>query len=287
MARRKKTSPFEDLIFIASRLPWWVSLLIALAAWLYLHSVATTPQATFTSHKEFSSALTGQLWQSSAMVLQFVIPGAFILGAIGSVLGRAKRRKLMEDVATATKPGKTLDGISWQQFEQLVGEAFRRQGFTVTETGGNGPDGGLDLILRKGSEKHLVQCKQWRSLKVGVAVIREFFGVMAAEGAVGGFVVTSGTFTDEAKTFASGRNIRLVEGAELNRWIAATRSTQTKPPTLTPTPIKPLQPQQTLAPSCPVCKSAMLKRIAKRGSNAGNEFWGCSQYPKCRGVVPV
>jgi len=38
-------------------------------------------------------------------------------------------------------------------------------------------------------------------------------------------------------------------------------------------------------PVCPVCSSAMVKRSAKRGANAGNEFWGCSKYPSCKGVV--
>jgi hypothetical protein len=56
MARRTKTSPFEDLIFIASRLPWWLSLLIALAAWLYFHSVAISPPPTVTDPKQFASA---------------------------------------------------------------------------------------------------------------------------------------------------------------------------------------------------------------------------------------
>ena len=37
--------------------------------------------------------------------------------------------------------------------------------------------------------------------------------------------------------------------------------------------------------SCPKCGSAMVQREAKRGANAGNTFWGCSTYPKCRGVV--
>lgn len=287
MARRKKTSPFEDLIFIASSLPWWVSLLIALAAGLYLHSVAISPPPTATDLKQFGSAIAGQMWRTFAIFLQYIIPVAFVFGAIGSVFGRVKRRKLMDDVATATKPGKTIDGISWQQFEQLVGEAFRRQGFTVTETGGNGPDGGIDLILHKDSEKHLVQCKQWRSIKVGVTVVREFFGVMAAEGAAGGFVVTSGTFTAEAKAFASGRNLRLVEGAELNRWIAATRNTPSQPLTINPVQLKSVQFHQESAPNCPVCRFTMQKRVAKRGTNVGNEFWGCSQYPKCRGVIPI
>jgi hypothetical protein len=38
-------------------------------------------------------------------------------------------------------------------------------------------------------------------------------------------------------------------------------------------------------PTCPVCSSPMVKRSAKRGTNAGNEFWGCSQYPRCKGIV--
>lgn len=38
---------------------------------------------------------------------------------------------------------------------------------------------------------------------------------------------------------------------------------------------------------CPVCSSPMVKRSAKRGANAGNEFWGCSRYPGCKGIVSV
>ncbi len=36
---------------------------------------------------------------------------------------------------------------------------------------------------------------------------------------------------------------------------------------------------------CPKCGSSMVLRTAKRGSNAGNDFWGCSKYPKCRGII--
>ena len=37
-------------------------------------------------------------------------------------------------------------------------------------------------------------------------------------------------------------------------------------------------------PACPVCASPMVSRIARHGVNAGNRFWGCSQYPHCRGT---
>src|SRR5437867_12974393 len=97
----------------------------------------------------------------------------------------------------------------------LVGEAFRLQRYAVMETGRSGPDGGVDLVLTKGGEKFLVQCKQWKAFKVGVDVVRELYGVMAARGATGGFVVTSGRFTDDATAFASGRNVKLVDGPKL------------------------------------------------------------------------
>jgi len=48
---------------------------------------------------------------------------------------------------------------------------------------------------------------------------------------------------------------------------------------------KPLKSQEEDTRSCPKCGSAMVKRVAKKGSNAGNEFWGCSTFPKCRAVV--
>lgn len=39
-------------------------------------------------------------------------------------------------------------------------------------------------------------------------------------------------------------------------------------------------------PSCPNCATSMVIRIAKRGSNAGNKFWGCSRFPNCKGTRP-
>jgi len=40
-------------------------------------------------------------------------------------------------------------------------------------------------------------------------------------------------------------------------------------------------------PPCPKCGKLMVLRTAKTGSNAGNQFWGCSAYPDCKGVVEV
>jgi len=39
--------------------------------------------------------------------------------------------------------------------------------------------------------------------------------------------------------------------------------------------------------SCPKCGGGMVLREVKKGQNSGNKFWGCSSFPKCRGVVNV
>lgn len=43
----------------------------------------------------------------------------------------------------------------------------------------------------------------------------------------------------------------------------------------------------TNSPACPACGAPMVRRRATRGTNAGSEFWGCSKYPQCRGIVNI
>lgn len=74
-------------------------------------------------------------------------------------------------------------------------------------------------MLRQGGDKFLVQCKQWKAFTVGVTVVRELYGVMAASGAAGGFVVTAGRFTEQATGFASGRNVTVIDGPRLQELI--------------------------------------------------------------------
>ncbi len=44
---------------------------------------------------------------------------------------------------------------------------------------------------------------------------------------------------------------------------------------------------QVAVPLCPKCSSVMVKRVARQGDNKGGEFWGCPNYPRCRGVRQV
>lgn len=38
---------------------------------------------------------------------------------------------------------------------------------------------------------------------------------------------------------------------------------------------------------CQKCGSEMVLRTARKGANAGNQFWGCANYPSCRSTAPV
>lgn len=286
MVRKKKSSLAADMMELVALLPWWAGVVLALVFYLLLHRVATQVVIAPLVSGQASTMVTQTLWKTLATVGQYLLPLLCLGGAAVSAIGRNKRRKLVA-LVSSSKAADALDGMSWQEFELLVGEAFRLQGYQVSDIGGGGADGGVDLVLRKSGDKFLVQCKQWKAFTVGVTVVRELYGVMAANGSAGGFVVTSGRFTDEANEFASGRNVKLIDGPRLFALITqakAARGVSTKAPTL-PRVLAPVQ--VVTQPPCPVCTNPMVMRTAKRGSAVGNEFWGCSDFPACRGTRQV
>jgi restriction system protein len=284
MARRTKSSSADDFIALISMLPWWGGLALAVLSYIVLHRLAASPAMVATRPDQIGQVVASSAWRGLAYLGQFVLPALCLLGALVSILGRKKRKGLVERVNSQTGVG-VLDDMSWREFEMLVGEGYRLQGYKVLEGDGKGADGGVDLRLRKGSEKYLVQCKQWKALKVGVQVVRELYGVMAAEGAAGGMVVTSGGFTAEAQAFAQGRNVQLVDGSALKVLLDQVRvagATDRSAPSASARPDSSAQ----LPPLCPLCQAAMTRRTARRGANAGNSFWGCSTYPTCKGTQP-
>lgn len=290
MAKRRNTSPAEDVMDLVAMLPWWAGIVLSVASYLLLHGVASQTVAPAAVPAQIGAMVTHTLWKTIATVGQYVLPILCMAGA-GMSAWRRKERNGLVNAAVQSEASDALDRMSWREFEMLVGEGFRLQGYQVVETGG-GADGGVDLVLRRSrdaaSEKFLVQCKQWRAFKVGVDVVRELYGVMAAKGAAGGFVVTSGQFTDAAVDFASGRNVTLIDGPKLHRLLRDAKAEVTR--STTRPAVKPAVPaiaEPLQALTCPVCAKPMARRTAKRGANAGGEFWGCTGYPTCRGTRPI
>ncbi|RYH52566.1 MAG: restriction endonuclease [Alcaligenaceae bacterium] len=288
MARRKKTSAAEDMIDLVALLPWYVGVALAIVGYWVLHRLAIAPVVAL-KPGDIGGAMSGALWRGVAGIGQYFLPMICLAGAAVSAWRRRTRRHLVESVTRSEAPG-MLDNMSWREFEMLVGESFRLQGYTVAENFEPGPDGGIDLTLRKDGETYLVQCKQWRAFKVGVPVVRELYGVMAAKGAAGGFVVTSGQFTAEAEAFAKGRNVQLLAGTKLERMLRQARGeVNALRPAAAAAPEYRSVPRTAdpLSPTCPKCSQQMTRRKATKGASAGREFWGCMAYPQCRGTRPV
>ncbi len=285
MARNKRTSIAEDLVNLVAKFPWWVGFALAIASYVYLHNFASSPTAKGVTTGQVATIASGSAARSMAKIGQYVLPAIFLLGAAVSGFRKFNQKRIHSAVAESDA-AHALDNMSWREFEILVGEAFRQQGYRVTETGGGGSDGGVDLELRKGSERFLVQCKQWKAHTVGVTIVRELYGVMAAKGAAGGYVVTSGRFTQDAKSFADGRNVQLVDGPALLDWIKGAKASIGERNIGQANPSLGIK-HMDASPPCPICAKSMIQRTAKRGNSAGTAFWGCSGYPACRGTRPI
>lgn len=272
MGRRRTSSGFDALI----GMPWPVGILVGMAGYSALRY--GIPWWFSRQDGVLAAGFAGPLGQVLAP-LAWVLLGLCWMAALLSFL-RARYRHRLLDTRT------TLESLAvggWRQFEQLVGEAFRRQGYTVEETGLGGPDGGIDLILGKDGRRILVQCKQWKRQQVGVSVVREMAGLLTHHRADAVKIVCVGTFTRDAETFARGKPIELIGGAALLEMIQASRKPDVSP-TAPNSRIEPMlaPPQEAPAPSegCPRCGSTLVQRTNRR---SGETFFGCSQFPRCRG----
>src|SRR5690606_3127644 len=100
--------------------------------------------------------------------------------------------------------------------EELAAAYFAARGW-LAKNGTLGADGGVDVRLRwkEGPERRgYVQCKAFDQ-PAGVKVVREFFGVMAADGVGEGWLIATGGFTAEAQAFAMGKPLHLVDAQQL------------------------------------------------------------------------
>lgn len=255
MPRRRNEHP----LVILAGMPWWAGLTFAVvvyagARWL-LPSFWVNNQVLH----QVAAALSNIAW---------LVASPFVVVAGLSALGSSYRRRQLD----AQRDLDTLKALSWQDFERLVGEAYRRQRYAVEEVGGSAPDGGIDLVLSRQGQKIIVQCKRWKSTQVGVSLIREFYGVTVAERATRGIFVTTGTFTPDAIEFARGKPLELVDGPALAALVADVQPQKPNPTAVATTP------------ACPKCGGEMVQRVAIRGANAGKPFWGCLKYPGCTGT---
>ncbi|SEI45343.1 restriction endonuclease [Frateuria terrea] len=263
---KRKESGFEQL----ASMRWPVPVVLGIIAYVSIHYGIGWLFGS--SHNVYLAGLARGFSSDAFAPLAWLVLGLCWLAALVSYIGAKGRRRLLE-----TQTGlDSVRGLSWRQFELLVGEAFRRQGYTVQETGLGGADGGIDLLLHKDGKLTLVQCKRWKTQRVDVKVVREMFGLLAHHQASDVKIIAVGDYTADARRFAAGKPIELITGATL---LDMVRSVRTAPASLTP------QARASAAletpPPCPKCGKEMQLRTNRR---TNERFWGCTSYPSCRGT---
>jgi len=273
MARKQNSHLLHEL----ARLPWWVSVVVAAVVYVLAHWIAP---AVAGGNKLLSPLGTVISTNAHWIAAIFLLPVPFAL------INASSRGRLVNGQANIDR----IRELTWQEFEQLVGEAYRRQGYRVAERGGGGADGGIDLELRSKDKTLVVQCKRWKTRTIGVELVRELYGAMTGEHAHAAIFVTSGNYTPDAIDFARNKPIKLVDGRDL---VAMLKDVQgTRQPSLAGRPTSDAVPPTAAthageAVTCPNCGEKMVKRVAKRGTERGREFWGCSRFPACRGTRPI
>lgn len=263
-----------SLLDALARAPWPIGLVAGMAV---LISAKVLPAVLGNLQNPYLAAIGKQLAGGALNPLFWVLAGLCWLAALLSLLGQKKRQELLE----AQSGLDTLRAMTWRELEQLVSEAYRRQGYEVQETGQGGADGGIDLVLRRDGQVTLVQCKHWRTQRVGAPVVREQFGLQRHHQAAAVIIVTTGDFTPEAKSFAEGKPIELMAGQEL---LALVQSVQRPSSTRATAADATATPPTASEPSCPICSAPMVRRTAKQTKAV---FFGCSRFPACRGTRPI
>jgi restriction system protein len=172
----------NSLFAVLLRAPWWVSFVVAGAVFAALRMVAPDLYAAF-----------------------FALP--FL--AIGLYASWLAVRK--PSAASVEKSLKSIGAMTWEEFRGHVEDAYRRKDYTVSRSAGEG----ADLELAKAGRKALVACKRWRVARTGVEPLRQLQELGAKREVNDCVYLCSGELTEQARAFATEKNIHIVSGPAL------------------------------------------------------------------------
>ena len=132
MVRRRKRHLLHEL----AALPWWASLVVATIVYAAVRWLLPAIGGSNQFLRPLGEAIHDKAWWFAA---PFVV-------VAGVAAFNAYYRSRLLDGQTGLE---TLRALSWQDFERLVGESYRRHGYVIEEVGGAAPDGGVDLVLHR------------------------------------------------------------------------------------------------------------------------------------------
>ncbi|HEY9733378.1 MAG TPA: restriction endonuclease [Drouetiella sp.] len=141
-----------------------------------------------------ASVLVAALTAIMALAVLLAV-AKFVLARVRKSRRRRSRKNIM----------RRIDTMSGAQFELLLADYFRDQGYRVELTQTTG-DFGADLILRKGKQRIVVQAKRWRR-SVGVSSVQEVIAARQYYKATDALLVTNSALTRNAIKLAAGTDV--------------------------------------------------------------------------------
>lgn len=186
--------------------PYILSVNVSRVSFQNLNLKAIDPKSWFKSAKGVSAASLTNITPVAPIVLMSREDKRFVEGYI---------------VSNDLDDSLNLAAIDWQDFEHLIREIFEREfntnGGEVKITQAS-RDGGVDAVafdpdpIRGG--KIVIQAKRYTNV-VGVSAVRDLYGTILNEGATKGILVTTSNYGNDAYSFAQGKPITLMNGANL------------------------------------------------------------------------
>lgn len=179
--------PENSLYALLLRSRWWTSLAAGVVAFALIRLILPAPYA--------------------------VVGALPFVGISLFVAWRELRRPGAKRLAAALERARAMPA---DEFSRALEEAFRREGYGVARAA-KGP---ADLELSRAGRVTLVAFRRWKATRTGVDPLREFEAATAASGAAERMYVAAGEVTENAKTFARDKSIKLVQDEELARLLA-------------------------------------------------------------------
>ncbi len=141
-----------------------------------------------------------------------------VLGAAIALAWRSVWQQWQNNLQPGQWPPLSLEqirGLTPSQFEAYVAyRIFARHGYAVDNVR-DVKDGGVDILVTDGfGQQAVVQCKRYRGT-VGEPIVRDLYGTMIHQGAVYAYLVTNSNFSEEARQWAAGKPIELIDGRRL------------------------------------------------------------------------
>lgn len=197
-----------NIIDFLAQIPWWVSVTLSTTFYILLKFVVP--------YFETQSNLVTETHVSLGPVFAPVVALAFLTPVTFSLLRSNRKKKLH----TLKEEIQSIQELTWHDFKNLVAEAYKQNGYIIMKDNTFTADPSVDFTLRKSSKLYLVQCRYWHNRKLGLREVKNLFFLMHAKQAAGVFLLTTGYFTNEARHYAAGRPISLLDGIDLVELLA-------------------------------------------------------------------